>query len=1072
MAEDSIDKENKLVAAEDYNFLRREGISVIENLAGKIWTDYNSHDPGITLLEALCYAITDLAYRTSFDIRDILANESEGNDNNYDYRKDLYTAREILACNPITLNDYRKLIIDISGVKNAWVEMADDCEVPVFITDDDPSSPKKPILTYEERSEKKYNDMLPLKGLYNIFVELDDFIINEKRNEEIIIKVRSKMNAHRNLCEDFFSIAPLEYQLFTIEIELRVREAADINLIAATIFNIIQNYFSPYIRFYSLEELVEKGYSAEEIFDGPVLDHGFIINEELEFSERYKDIYLSDIIKLLSDIEGVMSINELSIPQQAQSEFSAFNDWVSNMKAQRKAPKLDDNFNLSRIKFIKSSDRHRSELEQQPDMRKVKPIFSFLQSAYKNNKLKRSVNNFNAPAGQNMEIADYYPFQKDLPPCYATHEKYTTGAALGRRKKKSKKLSEDYTALIYELIDEEKKDADKKKKTDPSETAVELISGLNKNERLNLQLRAYLLIFEQIMSNYLSQLAHVKELFSFNDQIKQTLFHQTLQEVNDLEVLFVDYTSYLKNQNNTTENETEFLARRNMFLDHLLARFGEKMPDYRFSLSYKGGVLNNAESVEARMKRDKLAFLQEYIHLSNYRAKSYDYTDDKSLWDTNNVEGFKKRISMLLGIQNYKRRQLATEEIKVVEVKEELDVRRYRVEVYNVYDKNHVLLQSSAVETKEEANLMLNYIISHGHKKERYVLHDKKGNASYQLKMPNQEGGEDLIAESIITENIEEVFKQTIQVFKTFAHEEGFHIIEHILLRPKITARTGLEKKSSKANASQVMLLPVNDTKQTINLKRNNEATLPLPQYEFKIFKIKGTTTWKLHLLKEDERNGKNDQSSTSSDKETITKEILVVNDDFDLYYHLATRAEHIKDNATDIANYEIKNDVDGRFYFQLVSNGLVLAASKEKYAEQKSAEDEIKALIHFFSYEEILPIPSGKEAEAISAMDPYSFNISIIIPDWPQRFRDPGFKHLMEKTIYLETPAHINPNIIWVNHREMRHFEKAYKIWLEEQAKREIPDTEELNKLIIELNMLKTERLNSPQNDQKQQSL
>ena len=49
--------------AMDYAFLRQEGIRHLERLAGPLWTDFNAHDPGITILEQLCYALTDLAYR-------------------------------------------------------------------------------------------------------------------------------------------------------------------------------------------------------------------------------------------------------------------------------------------------------------------------------------------------------------------------------------------------------------------------------------------------------------------------------------------------------------------------------------------------------------------------------------------------------------------------------------------------------------------------------------------------------------------------------------------------------------------------------------------------------------------------------------------------------------------------------------------------------------------------------------------------------------------------------------------------------------------------------------------------
>jgi len=117
------DKNNKLPQAQDYDFLRKEGIDLIQNLSGDIWSDYNTHDPGITLLEVICYALTDLGYRTAYDIKDILAPEKFSADT---WKKVFYTAREILPCNPLTLIDYRKLIIDTEGVRNAWIEKSDE----------------------------------------------------------------------------------------------------------------------------------------------------------------------------------------------------------------------------------------------------------------------------------------------------------------------------------------------------------------------------------------------------------------------------------------------------------------------------------------------------------------------------------------------------------------------------------------------------------------------------------------------------------------------------------------------------------------------------------------------------------------------------------------------------------------------------------------------------------------------------------------------------------------------------------------------------------------------------------
>ena len=106
------DKESK-----NFDFLREEGIAYLQEVVGKIWTDYNTHDPGVTILEQICYALTDVAFRANLDIKDILAvNE---NDDTTKELNNFFTAREILTNAPFTLNDYRKLLIDLEGIKNA-----------------------------------------------------------------------------------------------------------------------------------------------------------------------------------------------------------------------------------------------------------------------------------------------------------------------------------------------------------------------------------------------------------------------------------------------------------------------------------------------------------------------------------------------------------------------------------------------------------------------------------------------------------------------------------------------------------------------------------------------------------------------------------------------------------------------------------------------------------------------------------------------------------------------------------------------------------------------------------------
>ena len=96
----------------DYDFLRKKGIEYIESLGSALWTDYNAHDPGITILEMLCYAITDLGMRIDLPIEDLLSDKESLAKINQQF----YRAADILPNKALTALDYRKLFIDLDGV--------------------------------------------------------------------------------------------------------------------------------------------------------------------------------------------------------------------------------------------------------------------------------------------------------------------------------------------------------------------------------------------------------------------------------------------------------------------------------------------------------------------------------------------------------------------------------------------------------------------------------------------------------------------------------------------------------------------------------------------------------------------------------------------------------------------------------------------------------------------------------------------------------------------------------------------------------------------------------------------
>src|SRR4051794_32687663 len=90
----------------DFAALRLKAITFLQSHNRELWTDYNYHDPGVTILEQFCFALTDLAYRTGFDMADMLQKQ------NGDAGNPFPGSLELLNSFPVTKNDIRKIILD------------------------------------------------------------------------------------------------------------------------------------------------------------------------------------------------------------------------------------------------------------------------------------------------------------------------------------------------------------------------------------------------------------------------------------------------------------------------------------------------------------------------------------------------------------------------------------------------------------------------------------------------------------------------------------------------------------------------------------------------------------------------------------------------------------------------------------------------------------------------------------------------------------------------------------------------------------------------------------------------
>ncbi len=207
------------------------GLDEIRRLAGEVWTDHNVHDPGVTALEIASYVTTDLSFRATMPLEDLLAVPG---DNALNMREQFSSARTLLTNRPMTIRDYRKLLIDLPGVRNAWLKPA---ELTYFA-----DHPERKLLV----ADPGLPDVVPVhvKGLYEVRIDYTDAVDTFEKRAAVLASVRATLQANRNLCEDFLDPAGVERQEFQIcgELELEPGRDVDVSAIQAEIFFKVQEY--------------------------------------------------------------------------------------------------------------------------------------------------------------------------------------------------------------------------------------------------------------------------------------------------------------------------------------------------------------------------------------------------------------------------------------------------------------------------------------------------------------------------------------------------------------------------------------------------------------------------------------------------------------------------------------------------------------------------------------------------------------------------------------------------------------------------------------------------------------
>jgi hypothetical protein len=872
----------------DYDFLRKEGIRYAQALSGNIWTDYNEHDPGVTILEQLCYALTELGYKTNFNI-EVFLKESFKNKGNHTF----FGADEIFPCQPYTITDYRKHVIyNIPEVKNLWL------------------SPSTSNI---------------VRGLYKVKLQLTD--VDKTTIEKVKNKVRELLNESRNLCEDIDTIEVLHANKINLTANIEIDSAFMGEEILAQVMFELDAFINPSIKRYTLKQLLDEGKTYSEIFDGAAPKNGFIKDEDLK--PLTTEIYTSRLSKIIMGIEGVLGVSDMIIFKddvKVQGDLIPIDD---NM-----FPILDMNLNIQENQPDPISIS-RSGLNYDLDYSTANHILTTLESDQGGNyeSVIDITHEFETPNFSLAEFENYFSIQNHFPEIYGVGQLGVSARA---------------------TLDTQ---------------------GYTK------QLKAYLLVFEQLMANYLTQLANVQQLFSLEESLETTYFYQKLTEKNvpNLDEIMVNQDIMEAELQKINLKYERFDERRAKFLDHLLARFNEKFPTQRLLNNYKNVLPQEyREEVKYEILQNKIDFLRNYVQISRERGQGFNYLKPM---DENNLSGLSQRLSYLLNIKQPKGRIsdiIENSRINIFTPRSDAEPTKKSFQL----EEREIVFESLAEEHTtqffSESESILEEVLTQGIFRRNYEIYHHEDTHTVLFKTGKNSRLELFQKDSAVAakEYIDKIIKYLHQLNRD---SEGFHVVEHTLLRPISKALYGLEL-----------------------LDENNQPILQ--QFNYQPLAIQ-------ELIAE------------NLDKLGIAKEKYII--------------QAIEDGFEVILTEEKVND-KGEVTIENVAKYI------NKIDTAIEADEVIDNIIRFLkdNYEKgtdiftLIQFPAAEQRPSYLEEKYYAFRMSIVLPKWCNRFNNEDFKQLFFQTLQANVPAHIRVDYHWMNFEDLMEFEIAYDFWLAEKQK------------------------------------
>lgn len=572
----------------DFLGLREEAMEVIRKLAGETWTDHNLHDPGITILEQICYALTDLGYRLNFSVPELLADAAKRDGDkaqigwkkgaeaqNADSLPAMPPMEDMLPSAPYTLEDWQRIFLDIPGTRAMEILPVSNASPQLFYN---------PVLNEVCGKLAIEPGLVPIRlsGLFKVLVDSDQGFAADARREFF-----RQFYSQRPACEEIQVYQQLEPGKLVINADFSINLGTDPEEVLAELLFKIDQRLSPQARFKRRAEMEKVGRGTDEIFEGPLLKNGFLLEEELQAVKPQKSVFLSQVFEEAYSVDGIKELRNLSINSISPTIVTkgSVEQWVPRV-SEGTVPRLE--LDLSQIVI------RQGEVVINYDSIEVKRLFEIRrQEAI--GRIPEAIAARNL-ATRDREIAAYQSLQHQFPDNYGIN-----AGGLPRN------------------------------------------SDISRLTRAH-QLKAYLLFFEQILSDYFSMAGGLGKIFQFADAEFSTFSQGSLEDVPLIDTL--EYANREMDANFVDAAELKALDRLQRLLEHLLARFGETMVS---NLSLSEEAQTSVKQRRLELLRLQLSYFHKVPWLSKFRGQGMRLSSSHEQQVL--PSGLKQRIAYNLGIR-------------------------------------------------------------------------------------------------------------------------------------------------------------------------------------------------------------------------------------------------------------------------------------------------------------------------------------------------------------------------------------------------------------------------------------